>query len=65
MSPFGLMYWEIHGEAKPCPACRYLVKGNEVHAQRLYCDPEANGCGHFHRGPCPEIARNEQEAQSV
>lgn len=68
MSPFGNMAWETHtkpGNGHECVACRYTVKGNEIHAQRLYCDPQGGGCGHYHRGPCPEIAPNEQEAQNA
>lgn len=48
--------WDHHSTAKPCLACRSLVKGSELHAKELWCDPLKDGCGHFHiSGPCPEI----------
>lgn len=55
-----------HTTGKPCLACRSLVKGNELEANGLYCDPSKGGCGHFHREKdCPEIVAPQVEPQTI
>lgn len=56
---YDLREWEIHVPGEPCPACRYVLKGYELWATRLWC-PE---CKHFHRGPCPEIQQPEEKPE--
>jgi hypothetical protein len=44
--------WQTHSTAKPCKACRVLVKGSEQTAMKYHCVR----CSHFHTGDvCPEV----------